>query len=141
YKVEDFPGYAFSTFRSYGQIAAAYGERALPKAAPTPRVRKLADEIAAGKKDQREVAKALYEWVSTNIQYAGNCIGLGAVVPRDQEFVLDNRIGDCKDHATLLQALLAAKNVPATQALINAGNVYQLPDIPVASSVNHVLNY
>lgn len=141
YKVEDFPGYAFTTFHSYGEIAKAYGERALPKAVPTPRLRKLADEITAGKKDQREVAKALYEWVSTNIQYAGNCIGLGAVVPRDQDFVLDNRIGDCKDHATLLQALLAAKDVPATQALINAGNVYQLPDIPVASSVNHVLNY
>ncbi|KQZ65512.1 hypothetical protein ASD53_17905 [Lysobacter sp. Root559] len=141
YQVEQFPGFAYSTFRSYGDIARAYAARALPKAAPTPRVRTLADEIAAGKTDQREVARALYEWVSTNIHYGGNCIGLGAVVPRDLDFVLDNRIGDCKDHATLLQALMAAKGIEATQALVNAGNVYRLPDIPVASSVNHVLNY
>ncbi|ATE71824.1 DUF3857 domain-containing transglutaminase family protein [Lysobacter capsici] len=141
FDLERYNGYALSTFRSYGDIAKAYGERALPKAVPTARVRKLADEIAAGKSDQRAVAQALYEWVSTNINYAGNCIGLGAVVPRDQEFVLDNRIGDCKDHATLLQALFAAKDIEATQALINAGNVYTLPKVPVASSVNHVLNY
>ncbi|MEG3789019.1 DUF3857 and transglutaminase domain-containing protein [Lysobacter sp. CCNWLW3] len=141
YRVDRFPGFAYSTFRSYGDIARAYGERALPKAVPTARVRKLADEIAAGKTDQREVARALYEWVSTNIHYGGNCIGLGAVVPRDQDFVLDNRLGDCKDHATLLQALLAAKGIEASQALVNAGNVYQLPEIPVASSVNHVINY
>ncbi|ALN80990.1 DUF3857 domain-containing transglutaminase family protein [Lysobacter antibioticus] len=141
YDIEQSTGYAYSTFRTYGDIAKAYGERALPKAVPTPRVRKLADEIAAGKSSQRDVAQALYEWVSTNISYAGNCIGLGAVVPRDQEFVIDNRIGDCKDHATLLQALLAAKGIEATQALINAGNVYKLPSVPVASSVNHVLNY
>ncbi|KRD79875.1 DUF3857 and transglutaminase domain-containing protein [Lysobacter sp. Root983] len=141
YQVEDFPGFAYSTFRSYGDIARVYGERALPKAVPTARARKLADEIAAGKTAPREVARALYEWVSTNIHYGGNCIGLGAVVPRDQDFVLDNRLGDCKDHATLLQALLAAKGIEASQALVNAGNVYRLPEIPVASSVNHVINY
>ncbi|QQP99260.1 DUF3857 domain-containing transglutaminase family protein [Lysobacter enzymogenes] len=134
-------GASVSTFASYGDIARVYGERALPKAVPTARVRKLADEIAAGKTGQREIAQALYEWVSLNINYAGNCIGLGAVVPRDQDFVLDNRIGDCKDHATLLQALLAAKGIEATQALINSGTTYKLAPVPVASAVNHVLNY
>lgn len=130
-----------STFASYGDIARVYGERALPKAVPTARVRKLADEIAAGKTEPRQIAQALYEWVSLNINYAGNCIGLGAVVPRDQDFVLDNRIGDCKDHATLLQALLAAKGIEATQALVNSGTTYTLAPVPVASAVNHVLNY
>jgi len=134
-------GASVSTFASYGDIARVYGERALPKAVPSARVRKLADEIAAGKTGQREIAQALYEWVSLNINYAGNCIGLGAVVPRDQDFVLDNRIGDCKDHATLLQALLAAKGIEATQALINSGTAYTLAPVPVASAVNHVLNY
>ncbi|WP_363796937.1 DUF3857 domain-containing protein [Lysobacter firmicutimachus] len=141
YQVERFPGFAFSTFPGYADIARAYAARALPKAEPSARVRKLADEIAAGKTAPREVAQALYEWVSTQINYGGNCIGLGAVVPRDQAFVLDNRLGDCKDHATLLQALLSAKGIESTQALINAGNVYSLPSVPVVASVNHVLNY
>ena len=141
YDIEQAPGFAYSTFHDYAGIADAYGARALPKATVTPRIQKLADEIAAGHKGERDTARALYDWVATNITYAGNCIGLGAVVPRDTDFVLDNRMGDCKDHATLLQALLGAKGIASQQALINAGNSYTLPKIPVVSMVNHVITY
>lgn len=141
YEVEKEPGYAFSTFRSYAEIAEAYGVRARPKAEVSGRVQKLADEIVKDIKTPREQARALYDWVATNISYAGNCIGVGAVVPHDIPFILDNRMGDCKDHATLFQALLAARGIESTQALVNAGGMYRLPKIPVVSSVNHVLNY
>ncbi len=134
-------GIAFSTFRDYAAIAAAYSAVSHDKAEPTPRIRKLADEIAGEAREPRAVAHALYEWVATKVNYAGNCIGLGAVVPRDLDFVLDNRIGDCKDHATLLQALLVAKGIENTQALVNAGSTYTLPKVPVVSMVNHVINY
>jgi transglutaminase-like putative cysteine protease len=134
-------GYSFSTFKNYADIAAAYGERAQPKAAVTDRISKLAAEIVKDKTIPKDQARALYEWVATKITYAGNCIGVGAVVPRDLDFVLDNKMGDCKDHATLLQALLAARGIKSTQALVNAGAIYTLPKIPVVASVNHVINY
>lgn len=134
-------GYSFSTFKTYADIASAYGARALPKAVPSERITRLAAEIVNGKKDKSDQARALYEWVATNITYAGNCIGIGAVVPRDVSFILDNKMGDCKDHATLLQSLLAARGIKSTQALVNAGSVYELPKIPVVSVVNHVINY
>lgn len=135
------PGYIISTFRSHAEIAGAYGVRARQKAVVTDRIRVLADEITRGKTTPYDQAHALYDWVAKNIGYAGNCIGVGAVVPRDTDFVLDNRMGDCKDHATLLEALLTAKNIPSTQALINSGSMYALPNIPVVAMVNHVLNY
>lgn len=141
YDVEQEPGFAFSTFKSYQEIAAAYGARANPKAAVTEEIRKLADDLTKDKQVPREQAKSLYDWVATKIDYAGNCIGVGAVVPHDTAFILKNHMGDCKDHATLLQAMLAAKNIPSTQALINSGSIYRLPKIPVVSMVNHVLNY
>ena len=135
------PGYAISTFRDYAQIAEAYGARARPKAVVSERVRALAEEVTAGKAKPREQAQALYEWVATNVNFAGNCVGVGAVVPRDQGFVLDNKMGDCKDHATLLQALFAAKGIVTSQALVNSGGTYNLPRIPVVSMVNHVILY
>lgn len=141
YDVEKEPGFSFSTFRTHAEIAEAYGARARPKAAVTPRISKLADEITRGKNTQREQARSLYDWVATHINYAGNCIGIGAVVPRDVDFVLDNRIGDCKDHATLLEALLAARGIESKQALVNSGSSYRLQKIPVISMVNHVINY
>lgn len=134
-------GYAFSTFKSYADIAAAYGERALPKAAVTDRISKLAAEIVKDKTAPKDQARALYEWVAKNITYAGNCIGIGAVVPRDLDFILDNKMGDCKDHATLLQALLTARSIKSTQALVNSGSLYTLSKIPTVASVNHVFTY
>ncbi|HQQ62301.1 MAG TPA: DUF3857 and transglutaminase domain-containing protein [Pseudomonadales bacterium] len=134
-------GYSFSTFHNYEEVANAYARVANPKVVVNERVQKQADEIVGDRKDPHDVAKALYDWVAVNIDYAGNCVGLGAVVPHDVSFILDNRIGDCKDHATLLQALLQAKGIASTQALVNAGSSYKLPAVPVVSMVNHVINY
>lgn len=141
YNYEDNPGLLVSTFATYNEIASAYGSRAIPKAVVTNRIKILADEIAKGQESKENVARSLYDWVATNITYAGNCVGLGAVVPHDLDFILDNRMGDCKDHATLLQSLLTAKGIESTQALINAGSAYKLPKVPVVSMVNHVINY
>jgi transglutaminase-like putative cysteine protease len=134
-------GFALTTFADYQAIAEAYGKRALPKVKITNAVKNLANEIVGGEKNPKEQARLIYEWVATHITYAGNCVGVGAVVPHDIEFILDNKMGDCKDHATLLQALLTAKKIDSIQALINSGPIYQLPTIPAVDSVNHVINY
>jgi len=138
---ESEPGFIYSTFDSYKAIAETYGARANPKAVVNERVRKLAKQIVKNETNKREQARLLYEWVATNISYAGNCIGLGAVVPHDVKFILENKMGDCKDHATLLQALLAAQSIRSTQALVNSGSSYNLLSVPTVASVNHVINY
>lgn len=139
--VGDEPSLYVSTFKSYKEITEAYGVRAIPKAAVSERVKLLASEIVGNSSTPQSQAHALYDWVAKNISYGGNCIGIGAVVPRDLNVVLDNKQGDCKDHATLLQALLASRKIKSEQALINAGGLYQLPAVPVVSAVNHVINY
>jgi hypothetical protein len=139
--VGDDPSLYISTFKGYQEITEAYGARATPKAAVNDRVKQLASEIVSDRSTPETQAHALYDWVTKNISYGGNCIGIGAVVPRDLNVVLDNKLGDCKDHATLLQALLAARGIESEQALINSGSLYQLPSVPVVSAVNHVINF
>jgi hypothetical protein len=135
------PGLSFTTFGSYEQIANAYGARAIPKAKPTATVQDLVNKTTAGKETELDKTRAIYNWVARNIAYAGNCVGIGAVVPRDLDFVLTHRMGDCKDHATLLQAMLSAAGIVSNQVLVNAGSMYVLPALPVASQVNHVFTY
>lgn len=130
-----------TTFKDYGAVAAAYNARAKAKSEPTARIKKLADEITLNIHAPRAQAEALYEWVANNIKYAGNCVGIGSVVPHDADLVLANRMGDCKDHVALLQALLAAKGIVSTPALINADTAYVLPTVPNVDLFNHVINY
>jgi transglutaminase-like putative cysteine protease len=139
--VDKQPGYLLSSFDNWDDVARSYVQRATPKAALTPALRELSNSVVAGHTGPRSQAKLLFDWVASQVGYAGNCVGIGAVVPRDLSVVLQHRLGDCKDHATLLQALLAAQGIESHQVLVNAGNLYRLPEVPVASLVNHVLNY
>ncbi|MFY0676300.1 MAG: DUF3857 and transglutaminase domain-containing protein [Neptuniibacter sp.] len=139
--MESNPGFIFSTFNSWQDVVDAYAARAVPKAKVTETISALAKSIVGKETNKREKARLLYEWVGKNITYAGNCIGVGAVVPHDITFILDNRMGDCKDQATLLQSLLTAEGIKNTQALVNSGSIYNLPSIPTVSAVNHVINY
>ena len=130
-----------STFKNYAMLAAAYDARARPKAKPTDKIRKLANDLTASAHTPRDQARALYDWVSQNIKYVGNLVGVGAVVPHDADLVLANRMGDCKDHVTLLQALLASKGIASTPTLINADSAYTLPEVAVIDVFDHVINY
>lgn len=138
---ESEPGVALSSFTDWTDLARSYVERATPKAAVTPRLRQLSAQLVGDRTTNEDKAHAIYDWVSQNISYGGNCVGIGSVVPRDLDVVLDAKMGDCKDHATLMQALLAAQGIASEQVLVNAGEVYRLPKIVVASTVNHVINY
>ena len=76
-----------------------------------------------------------------NIRYVGVYLSAGRVVPHDAASVLRNKFGDCKDKATLMAALLAAKGIASEQVLINFGNAYTLPDPPNMAAFNHVILY
>lgn len=130
-----------TTFKDYGAIATAYDVRAHRKAAVTERIKKLADQITTNAHTPRDQAKALYDWVAINIEYAPNAVGAGSVVPHDAEEILGNRMGDCKDHTTLLESLLAARGIASTPVLIDSGLTYSLPPAPAVDIFNHLIVY
>jgi transglutaminase-like putative cysteine protease len=130
-----------TTFKDYGAVAAAYDARARPKAKVTLAIKQLADKLTQNAHTPREQAKALYDWVATNVDYAPNAVGVGSVVPHSADEILANRMGDCKDHTTILAALLAAKNIASTPVLINGDYAYSLPPAPAVDVFNHLIIY
>ena len=135
------PLIVMSSFPDWQHLAAAYHQGAKDKALPTARIRKLADKIVAGKTEPAEQARALYDWVRVNIRYVGIWLGNGGVVPHPAEEILQNRYGDCKDKATLLQALLAAKGIYSQQVLINLGDSFYRSKVANTVSFNHAILY
>jgi transglutaminase-like putative cysteine protease len=135
------PQFTVSTFADYGAVSTAYRQTASGKAAVTPAVRALADEITAGTTDRREQAHLIYDWVSKHVRYVLIWLGNGGYVPHDAATILGNGYGDCKDHAVLLEVLLKAKDIASVPVLISSGNRYRLPEAATPSAFNHVLTY
>jgi transglutaminase-like putative cysteine protease len=132
---------AVSTFRDYAAFARAFTERAADKAQVEPAIAALAHRITDKLPDERAKALALSDWVRENIRYVGVYVGPGGVVPHAAGAVLQHRYGDCKDHAVLLEALLAAVGIDSTGVLINSGNAYRLPRTPTLGIFNHMITY
>jgi transglutaminase-like putative cysteine protease len=137
------PAIIISTYPSYAAFAKDYEDRIKGKAAVTPEVQKLANEITKGipNSKPKEQARSLYNWVTRNIRYVAIYLGDGGIIPHDADSIIRNRYGDCKDHNTLLIALLTAKGIEASSALINQGGAYSLPKYPVIGPFNHVITY
>jgi hypothetical protein len=135
------PRVYISTFSDYDEFGAAYADVAAPKMAVTPEIQELADRLTAGISDGREQAKVLYDWVSRNVVYVARFLDKGRIVPREAGIVLNDRSGDCKDHAVLFGALLRAKGIDSHLVMVNLGNAYSLSVSPTLSQLNHVINY
>jgi hypothetical protein len=135
------PGLRFSTFPNFEAVATAYYDGAKPMLAVTSEIERLAAEITAGKTGAREQTQAIFDWVSRNIRYVNVTFGNGRYVPNDTHTILARRFGDCKDHAVLLSALLAAKGIDSEQVLIGLNAEYRLPKTPLLQAFNHVIVY
>jgi hypothetical protein len=130
-----------STMRDYPTLARAYLSYAYHRADPTPAIRALALELTRGARTDRARAQALFEWVRGNVSYGGDHLGAATVVPKRAQATLDEREGDCKDQATLYQALLAAVGITSSSVMINATDAYRLPSVPTLGVFNHVLTW
>ncbi|MCF8079280.1 MAG: transglutaminase-like domain-containing protein [Desulfobacterales bacterium] len=80
-----------------------------------PRIRKLAGEVTAKSRTPLERVRLLLAWIHSNIEQRP------VVSMPDALATLQNRVGDCNEHAVLMAALARAAGVPAE---IEAGLVY-----------------
>lgn len=139
----DFSPYLIATsFNSYQELGAAYQSLNQPKTKVTSFIQGVADGIInKAQLSKRDEAKLIYEWVVKNIRYVAVYVGNGGIEAQDAEKVIRNGYSDCKGHAVVLEALLKARGIASSPALINLGNAYKLPTYPVLAPQNHVINY
>jgi len=130
-----------STYPSWEAIGNAEFASVDARSQPDQQVSALADQITHGLTDRRAQAAAIFDWVARNIRYYNIMLNQGGFVPHDAGQILKNRYGDCKDHATLMRALLRAKGIAADYVLINAQqNIYRAYDIPMFA-FDHMMLY
>ncbi|MGC2280210.1 MAG: TonB family protein [Candidatus Acidiferrales bacterium] len=131
---------SFSTFENWAQVGQWYSSLESQRRVASPEVKARAGEITKGATTDAAKAQALYQWVTRNIRYVSLSFGVGRYQPHFASEVLTNRYGDCKDKATLLDALLAAEGIRSSTALISTQ--FDLdPDVPAPSQFDHAISF
>jgi hypothetical protein len=109
---------------------------------------KLDSELSKGQllsilpdsRDPITIAKELAKFVQSGITYQALEFGARALIPNTTKQTLQNKYGDCKDHAVLLYDLLKMKGIKAQLALVNTKE-YINPDLVTLDQFDHVIIY
>uniref|UniRef100_UPI0025C6E082 DUF3857 domain-containing transglutaminase family protein n=1 Tax=Bradyrhizobium sp. TaxID=376 RepID=UPI0025C6E082 len=110
---DDARRFEVSTFADYAAFAAMLNARNAPMAIPDKALRKLSTEIVGDAADIRLKVERIHNWVARNIRYVGIGFQDGGWTSQPASAVLASGYGDCKAHATILKALLAAQGIKA----------------------------
>lgn len=107
---------------------------------PDIALKKIADSLTAGKKNDKEKVHAIYKWVQDHIKYVAFEDGLEGFVPRQAADVCRKRYGDCKDMASILTELCTQSGIDAHFTWIGTRSIpYTYTEVPLPVTDNHMI--
>lgn len=71
----------------------------------------IAKEVTAGFTTDEEKVKAIFYWVKDNIKYIAFENGYEGFIPREGSLVFERKFGDCKDMASIINAMAKFANI------------------------------
>ncbi len=129
-----------SSLKSWDQLVTWYATLIREQDRVTDEIEHKTKEILVGALTREEKIKRLYEYVATNINYAGDERGIWGIKPYPAAKVLELEWGDCKGKSTLLSTMLRVAEIDSYPVLISAGKASQIvTDVPSLSYFNHMI--
>lgn len=136
-----------STFRDWDAFGTWYWNLIERQVRSTPGMAAKVAELTAGiqgEGPEAEIAKAkaIYHWVVTAIRYNANWeFGVHGYKPYEAGAIFDRCIGDCKDKAILIVAMLRHAGITAWPVIINAETIRGREDVTLAmpNHFNHAI--
>lgn len=120
------------------RIGQKYFDDIKEKLALDEDTRGLAKTLVKSCKTNSEKIAALVGHVQAGYTYKAIEFGRRAWVPHTAAQIIENKYGDCKDHAVLVHQLLKAMGVPSFLALVNTGSRIE-PSLPSLDQFNHMI--
>lgn len=135
------PFVSVSTLKDYSELAQVYKAGLSDKLEPSPAIKAQVQELIKGMQDDVQKVAVIHNWISRNIRYLAIYWADGGFVPHKASEIFQNRYGDCKDHALLLEVMLKEAGIESTAVLIHTEKNFVLPKVPLISAFNHVITY
>gem|GEM_PF-2928438 len=135
------PGPSVGTaFPDWSAVSLWYEGLAQERRKVTPAIQSAAHKaIPAGSPAPANPILPVATWVRDHVRYVAVELGIGGFQPRSATDTLSNLYGDCKDKATMLQAMLSAEGVSSYPVLVNVGGRESLSDQIPVWQFNHLV--
>ncbi len=131
------PHVMVSSVKSWNDVAGWYANLTKDIIKPGKQLKDFI-KITASKKTKLEKIKSIYDFVAKRIRYVGYEFGIDGYKPSDVNAIFKNRLGDCKDHATLFASMLNRIGVKAYPVLIPTTEIPNMnPNIPTPFVFDH----
>ncbi len=129
-----------SSIDSWNFIADWYSDVTNRKSKVTYEIREKMKELVPHpeKLRQEEIVERVYEFVTDSIRYSYVPFRQSGGTPQKARDVLINRIGDCKDVATLGISMLSVVGIDADYCLVNTNTALMGDELP-SSDFDHVI--
>jgi tetratricopeptide (TPR) repeat protein len=107
-----------STYRSWEDMDRWYWGLVKDQFVPDDEVRRRAEELTKGLKDERAKVRAIYDYVVGKTRYVALEFGIHGYKPYRCPQIFARGFGDCKDKATLIVTMLSALGIKATPVVV-----------------------
>jgi hypothetical protein len=136
------PYLVYSNHPGWEDLADWYARHVEPRVRVSEQVEETALRLVDGYEERLERISRLYRFVTNDIRYVGLEFGEHRFRPFSADWVLHHRIGDCKDKAALLVALLDVVGVPAKMVMVRTADLGPVSnDLAVLEIFNHAIVY
>lgn len=140
-KSYEFGGEVIPVLRNVSDLFAWY-ETMIDQIAPCDLnlIPGIVDALLVGAVSDEEKIRRIFRYVQDQIKYVAFEDGLGGLIPRNANDVLNKRFGDCKDMSNLMYAMCEYAGVPAYLTWVGTRDIpYSYDELPTPGVDNHMI--
>ena len=132
------PHVMVSSVKSWDEVARWYSHLTKDQIKPGVKLAKFIKRLTESKERKLKKIKAIYNFVAKRIRYVGYEFGIDGYKPSNVNSIFKNKLGDCKDHATLFASMLNQIGVKAYPVLIPTTEIPDMnPVMPTPFVFDH----
>ncbi len=141
-RLQTIPHLVYSNHPRWGDLATWYERHIAPRIRASRQVEDTARRLTDGVTDRLDRIARIYAFVTTDIDYVGLEFGEHRYRPFSADWVLNHKIGDCKDKAALMVALFEAVDIPARMVMVRTSDLgTAASELALLEIFNHAIAY
>jgi tetratricopeptide (TPR) repeat protein len=131
-----------STFKTWDDMGRWYWGLVKDQFVPDDEVRRRAEALTKGLKDEKAKVRAIYDYVVQNTRYVALEFGIHGYKPYRCAQIFARGFGDCKDKATLIVTMLGSLGIKATPVVVRTANKGDIETNPASlAPFDHMIAY